>query len=101
MEEMELGPNGYATHLAWSTRVYCWPILTESMPFSHEKEAANSAIVICRGLLYCMEYLEESLGDWLGQELQVSPFKGFAHSSSFTECPCLSIFACTYRCFFK
>ncbi|CAK0753587.1 hypothetical protein CVIRNUC_002232 [Coccomyxa viridis] len=22
------------------------------------------------GLLYCMEYLEESLGDWLGQELQ-------------------------------
>lgn len=25
----------------------------------------------CRGLLYCMEYLEESLDDWLGEELQV------------------------------
>ena len=24
-----------------------------------------------RGLLYCMEYLEESLSDWLGEELQV------------------------------
>ena len=27
--------------------------------------------LICRGLLYCMEYLEESLSDWLGEELQV------------------------------
>lgn len=26
---------------------------------------------MCRGLLYCMEYLEESLSDWLGEELQV------------------------------
>ena len=25
-----------------------------------------------RGLLYCMEYLEESLSDWLGEELQVA-----------------------------
>lgn len=24
-----------------------------------------------RGLLYCMEFLEESLEDWLGEELQV------------------------------
>lgn len=24
-----------------------------------------------RGLLYCMEYMEEHLDDWLGQELQV------------------------------
>lgn len=91
MEEMELGPNGCATHLAWSPRVYCWPFLTESMPFSHQKKAASSARVIRRGLLYCMEYLEESLGDWLGQELQASPSKGFAHPSSFIKCPCFVI----------
>jgi hypothetical protein len=29
--------------------------------------------VCCRGLLYCMEYLEDNLDEWLGQELEVSP----------------------------
>ena len=24
-----------------------------------------------RGLLYCMEYLEDNLDDWLGEELEV------------------------------
>ena len=32
----------------------------------------TSSKLLCRGLLYCMEYLEESLADWLGDELQVS-----------------------------
>lgn len=26
--------------------------------------------LVCRGLLYCMEYLEENLDDWLGEELE-------------------------------
>ncbi len=25
-----------------------------------------------RGLLYCMEYLEENLDEWLGEELEVN-----------------------------
>lgn len=25
----------------------------------------------CRGLLYCMEFLEDNLDDWLGEELEV------------------------------
>ena len=39
-------------------RACSWPLC---MPVQH------------RGLLYCMEYLEENLDDWLGQELQVRP----------------------------
>ena len=31
----------------------------------------RSRICARSGLLYCMEYLEESLDDWLGEELQV------------------------------
>ena len=28
--------------------------------------------MVChRGLLYCMEYLEENLDEWLGEELEV------------------------------
>ncbi len=27
---------------------------------------------IYRGLLYCMEYLEENLDEWLGEELEVT-----------------------------
>ena len=34
--------------------------------------SARNTVAQCRGLLYCMEYLEENLDDWLGEELEVS-----------------------------
>lgn len=33
--------------------------------------AARACALPCRGLLYCMEYLEDNLDEWLGEELQV------------------------------
>ena len=33
--------------------------------------SARDNMCLCRGLLYCMEYLEENLDDWLGEELEV------------------------------
>jgi hypothetical protein len=33
-----------------------------------------------RGLLYCMEYLEDNLEDWLGEELQVGLWSSSIHS---------------------
>jgi hypothetical protein len=48
-----------------------------------KREYADASIFKCmwlctalhvefRGLLYCMEYLEENLEEWLGEQLQVS-----------------------------
>ena len=30
-----------------------------------------AVLLYCRGLLYCMEYLEDNLEEWLGEELEV------------------------------
>ena len=54
-------------------------------PLSRVKEAQTQHNSMCRGLLYCMEYLEESLGDWLGQELQASPPEALSSPLSVEE----------------
>ena len=40
--------------------------------------ALDAIPFLFRGLLYCMEYLEENLDEWLGEELEVSSY-GNAH----------------------
>jgi len=59
MEELHLGPNGCAGRAA------------RPAP-QHLRALVGSATRarVRRGLLYCMEYLEENLDEWLGEELQ-------------------------------
>jgi len=47
------------------------PYLMAEISASGRARADSYQGLLRRGLLYCMEYLEESLGDWLGEELQV------------------------------
>ena len=56
MEELQLGPNGYADSCARSAS-----LLSE--------HCRSTSLALRRGLLYCMEYLEENLDEWLGEEL--------------------------------
>jgi len=37
----------------------------------HKMRAMGSCLLVCSGLLYCMEYLEDNLDEWLGEELEV------------------------------
>ena len=39
--------------------------------FRAEAGSTLALTALCRGLLFCMEYLEENLDDWLGEELEV------------------------------
>ena len=52
-------------------------------------------LVILRGLLYCMEYLEESLDDWLGEELQAST-RGHLHAHVCMPAHCMPYAPCAW-----
>ena len=87
MEELKLGPNGCcplpeccglptcATPGCAQGCCYCYAA------GHRDRESVLRAMLTCcsmhacarRGLLYCMEYLEENLDDWLSGELQVRP----------------------------
>lgn len=54
-------------------------VLHACLPVGRRLQAAGTSVSAplahlpppSRGLLYCMEYLEDNLDDWLGEELQV------------------------------
>ncbi len=61
VEELGLGPNGYAMF------VHC--VMTCRR--THETSYTWNILLLHSGLLYCMEYLEDNLEEWLGEELEV------------------------------
>ena len=48
------------------------PVALSKVGWSLHSYVANIVVLGCRGLLYCMEYLEDNLDDWLAEELEAS-----------------------------
>lgn len=59
--------------------------LCVAVAFSLRMTCMNCGAVCIRGLLYCMEYLEENLDEWLAEELEV-PFTFTDSQASMTYC---------------
>ena len=71
VEECQLGPNGCVLRRnAGSTALLT--VLTF--------HCGSADCVHIRGLLYCMEYLEENLDEWLAEELEVWTFRKVIHT---------------------
>lgn len=81
MQELQLGPNGCVA--GWGRRgvaggTCCWQQYAagtlqhvQLAPAAQQPSAPSSSHCCTRsGLLYCMEYLEDNLEEWLGGELQ-------------------------------
>jgi hypothetical protein len=80
MEECELGPNGCALQDAVAMRTAA--VAVSKLPSHHSALSIIQKLLQMRlscthvyrgyrGLLYCMEYLEDNLHEWLAEELAV------------------------------
>ncbi len=54
--------------------IICFAVIITAVfePYQLGTSSLLTSVMAChRGLLYCMEYLEENLDEWLGEELEV------------------------------